>query len=148
MNLELKHLAPYLPYWVQATCSVSRAKDITYTITGLSIRPYGNDTKAIMCSLKNKSLSESCSIKNIKPILRPLSDLTSEFISNCGVNGGFEELHTWGSNYSKGEKQDIITTKGISYASYDDFQILFSMHFDVFGLIEKGLAIDINTVEI
>jgi len=27
---------------------------------------------------------------------------------------------------------------------YTDMQYLISLHFDVFGLIEKGLAIDIN----
>jgi hypothetical protein len=31
----------------------------------------------------------------------------------------------------------------ISYLIYED---LFELHFDVFGLIEKGLAIDINTI--
>ena len=30
---------------------------------------------------------------------------------------------------------------------YDIIQELIERHFDIFGLIEKGLAIDINTLE-
>lgn len=30
---------------------------------------------------------------------------------------------------------------------YQTVQWLISMHFDVFGLIEKGLAVDINSIE-
>jgi hypothetical protein len=30
--------------------------------------------------------------------------------------------------------------------TYENWQLLFKWHFDVFGLIEKGLAIDINTL--
>ena len=33
------------------------------------------------------------------------------------------------------------------YASYEMFQLLFQWHFDIFGLIERGDAVDINTLE-
>ena len=67
--------------------------------------------------------------KGIKPILRPLSDLTKE---------GFVYLH----NYLTKEIDNDI-----SLLHYRDIQILLKNHFDVFGLIEKGLAIDINTLK-
>lgn len=31
--------------------------------------------------------------------------------------------------------------------TYSDMEKLFENHFDVFGLIEKGLAIDLNTIK-
>ena len=36
------------------------------------------------------------------------------------------------------------TVEGLPYSI---FEILLKNHFDVFGLIEKGLAIDINTIK-
>ena len=62
-----------------------------------------------------------------KPILRPLSDLTK-----LGSNERW-----W---------RDKIAL-GITKLDYESIQELLEEHYDVFGLIEEGLAIDINTLK-
>jgi len=63
-----------------------------------------------------------------KPILRPLCDLESEEFENRILN-----------------REYIIDKEADADLSYYEWRYLFEEHFDVFGLIEKGLAIDINT---
>src|SRR5690606_37484510 len=82
-----------------------------------------------------------------KLILRPLSDLTKE-IEHNGWSFTFSEVYLGNSKLAK-----IL---GVERSTFDNFlndidyssiQLLFKHHFDVFGLIDKGLAIDINTLK-
>ena len=66
---------------------------------------------------------------NYKPILRPLSDYAEDY------------ANFW--NYSFRDFKWAIINKEVSVLCWYD---LLSKHYDVFGLIEKGLAIDINTL--
>lgn len=65
-----------------------------------------------------------------KPILRPLSDIDTDLAKSHEYP---DEGHL---------ERSLLS----GHASYHVFQELLSDHFDVFGLIEKGLAIDINTI--
>ena len=114
MKLELKHLAPYLPYGLEALDYLSKRvkiiglKNETYFIDSGNIYAYGD-------------------IQDCKPILHPLSDL-EEFSPAI---------------------YDYLINKCEGYTvrlQYVDFKTLLENHFDVFGLIEQGLAIDINTL--
>jgi hypothetical protein len=73
----------------------------------------------------------------IKPILRPLSDMTEEELQECGNMvydfSGEPELnnHKW---------------KDFEIAAPEQFHWLLARHFDLFGLIEAGLAIDKTTL--
>ena len=75
----------------------------------------------------------------LKPILRPLSDMTEEELQECGNMiydfSGDPELndHKW---------QDFE----IGLAP-EQFHYLLSKHFDLFGLIDAGLAIDSTTIK-
>lgn len=69
---------------------------------------------------------------NNKPILRHLSDLKSFNTSN--------EL-------SQREEAYIMKNKTCHWLSYHSMQVLLKNHFDVFGLIESNLAVDINTLK-
>lgn len=75
-----------------------------------------------------------------KPILRPLSDLTNEIIEN----EDFEYLGytKYCETFTMGGKQ-----VGILAMPYYVLEKLFKNHFDVFRLIEKGLAVSIHDVE-
>jgi len=76
-------------------------------------------------------------------ILRPLSDLTNEntieFYKLDSIDLELIDINEW-------------TEELINMIIYNDkfqliqFDYLFKNHFDVFGLIDKGLAIDINTL--
>ena len=116
MKLELKHLAPYLPYELK----ILNGKE--YDIVN------GIDNKTVI-SLFRGHLENFSTIENVKPILRPLSDLTEEYSNSC--------------NYSHKDFKWGIINKNISVLVWDS---LLKNHFDVFGLIDAGLAIDINTL--
>ena len=100
MTLELKHLAPYVPYKLYI------------------INDFGVKTQFTVGYL-NYWVNEKVLIK---PILKPLSDL-EQFCTN--------EFHN---------------RMLIRDFSFDEAQKLIADHYDVFGLIEQGLAIDINTL--
>ena len=138
MKLELKHLAPYLPYGLKTK----------YFLSDAIVLNEGQPEE-----LRDKLLTED-NIKFVrnfcKPILRPLSDLTKEI----EVNGekfkadnkfwGFNSFKYYFNQFDKWESAFAYLN---SRAPYGLVQVLFEWHFDVFGLIPQGLAIDINTLE-
>jgi hypothetical protein len=121
MKLELKHLAAYLPY-------------------GLKVKHEGNITMLMTCERKK---GDFLAIESVidgygKPILRPLSDLTKEITHN-------------GQTFVPKSVIDMAfpaERMGLNPATWSHRVItkLIEWHFDVFGLIEKGLAIDINSL--
>lgn len=118
-KLELKHLAPYLPYRLKMVTTKGQG-----IITGSTL--YRMDTL------------------DLKPILRPLSDLTNEIEHN-------------GERFVPVIELGIITIDDIDHFNYKAFkhryenywisEFLFKWHFDCFDLIKKGLAVDINTLK-
>lgn len=69
----------------------------------------------------------------VKPILRPLSDMTEEESKELL---SIQDL-----------KRGVIDTKYVIVTrSWEDARYLLSKHFDLFGLIESGLAIDVTTL--
>lgn len=68
-----------------------------------------------------------------KPILRHLSYFSKKNILNAGFEDWEIDLH-W------------ILNQSVNNLPYGIACEMFKNHFDVFGLIEKGLAIDINTL--
>lgn len=127
-KLTIKHLAPYLPYGLK----IEFSRNI-----------YPKKTEIQELSIFDFHLWDDNKFK-IKPILRPLSDLRNEI--NINGNGfiPFKKLETKVimSEFDLNEWIETITES----MPLSDWNLLFEWHFDVFGLIEKGLAIDINTL--
>jgi energy-converting hydrogenase A subunit M len=131
MKLELKHLAPYLPYGLK----------YIYVLKASGFFPKG--TISYMSSLDISLLIKNNDIK--KPILRPLSDL----IALIDIDFEDEKFKPVDVIIRKGGCRTAVglhvrIEKGTLGFKYLD--LLLQWHFDVFGLIEKGLAIDINTM--
>lgn len=138
-HLELKHLAPYF------NCNAQYKNTLSNTLHYLTVYAYANYTKLFREG-------------KYKPILRPLSDLTKEI----EVNGErfiplqvFKKINKTISFYQPLSKdmdlQIDIETENYSqsidlFEGYLVTQKLFEWHFDVFNLIEKGLAVDINEI--
>jgi predicted transcriptional regulator len=120
-KLELKHLAPYQEHKVKlmyngVKCNIAYLS--TKRIAFIEITGIGEVIKMKWDYASGKVL----------PILRPLSDLTTNaFVFKKDLE--HIKLHN-----------EVITMR------YYMVEYLFQNHFDVFGLIEKGLAIDINTI--
>ena len=123
MKLELKHLAPYLPYGLK----VSKIH-VMHSHTGI-----GSIDHVLHSVNKGKS--------QYKPILRPLSDITK-----------FEDIMDEFSENSWEIFENAFFVFGRSLNCFDTInytiaELCFKYHLDIFGLIEQGLAIDINTLE-
>lgn len=127
MKLETKYLAPYLPYKIIMQCGTIGRRILTHD--------YWDDNKVCLETVLKSD--------NIKPILRPLSDLTKE-IDIDEPNVLFRD---WIE--SEFDINIILFTRqfDIDMLPYNVIEYLLEWHFDIFGLIEKGLAIDKNTIE-
>lgn len=134
MKLELKHLAPYLPYGINVIYNPLQAGR-KYSKDRLS----GIVEDVAFIGLGGRFGYVRRNLHEIKPVLRPLSDLTKDeytFISEDETDYEFIA--------------DIVNMDSDSFQctklSYEFWAELFHYHFDVFGLIKEGLAIDINTL--
>ena len=132
-QLELKHLAPYLPYNTRAIDNFGKIKYIRGVLL--------NSFNALFVRLNDKDYCLNIN-SGIKPILRPLSDLTKEIEHN---GEKFVPIEEW----SWGRFEEISTLKNstLRFIQLREYEILIEYHFDVSGLIDKGLAIDINTLK-
>ena len=85
-------------------------------------------------------------IKDIKPCLRPLSSMTEEEFENLKEYSGlkYEQLDL--ASYQNGTYKclDFYLSEVPSYVVILVFDWLNKHHFDYRGLIEKGLAIEVN----
>ena len=127
MKLELKHLASYLPYGLKGFC--------TDDLQGVEIM---NGLQKISDScIEVISDKEPMDLVYFKPILFPLSSLTKEDVKNFYQfnNDDFKsiDLKEWAEDL-----MFFIKTKEPFQLS--QFEYLLSKKFDVFGLIELGLA--------
>ena len=161
MKLELKHIVPYLPYGLK--CRVKdKGKTKFSELSGIY-----NDCSCVFFDI----IESQQGFSEVKPILRPLSDLTKEIdgvvgivelakiaAEYWGVDFDVDKISPFGAGvcstdgcefgftglefYFLGDEKDSIEINQLTY-----FEYLFENHYDVYGLIEKGLAIDINTIE-
>lgn len=131
-KLELKHLAPYLPYRIKVKWY--RQDDCSFQTSDLTISDYPFLTSKLM-----------------KPILRPLSDLDKPISHGCLLT----PTTWWDGDDDYIEKltqlNNLVNIDTRAYylhtTTYEVFERLLAWHFDVFGLIDKRLAIDINTIK-
>jgi hypothetical protein len=139
MNLELKHLANYLPFRLKIKTDY---KNMVHEMLAIHIQLQKVDTRNLGW----------CKFCEIKPIFHPFSDLEKE-IEVDGVKFNpieiiLDEINSMVVGGDEYTKEEVIKMCNNSY--YAESWIserLFEWHFDVFGLIEKGLAISIHDVE-
>ena len=143
-KLELKHIAPYLPYKLQGVFNLrSVADNYPNEMRRKELKPDAVDFFVDYC----------------KPVFRPLSDLTKEIEHNGERFNPMRKLGEFmyiAQPDSFGNEKDAVNwvramTNLVSYdclnLPYFVCEKLFEWHFDVFGLIDEGLAIDINTLK-
>ncbi|MFA7307625.1 MAG: hypothetical protein WC026_13235 [Hyphomicrobium sp.] len=166
-TLELKYLAPYLPYNLKAICTTNQICTIGDGYNHI----YKGDIMQIGVDDYRLFQNET---EYFKPILRILSDLAKEIEKDGKKFVPLIELAKLASpKNTKIKLMNDHVSLGHDYTFHYDnknlsfnclrgfdgkkadancfvfnqlllFQKLFEWHFDVFGLIEKGLAVDIN----
>ena len=119
-KLELKHLAPYLPYGLELMMESEPGNPEPYIIKMFGVDQYRIQSED----------SINVVFGNCKPILRPLSDLT--------LTDAEEFMYP-----DEGHLERSLLSGHAPYSVWINF---VSEHYDVFGLIESNLAIDINTL--
>jgi len=154
MKIELKQLTGYLPYGLKGNL-----ENLDYYDTVMNKELYRIETGKTENSKTYDVMvivgDEEGNISDFKPILRPLSDLTKEIEVNGNRflpaeilfsidNSEIDDFKLYGTmpNYWK----DALKIKP-RYYDFWQIQFLYEWHFDIHGLIEKGLAIDINTIK-
>lgn len=122
MELQLKHIACYLPYKLKVFAC------------------YNEYELELEEDCNSDSISVRETIDNLhKPILRPLSCLTNDsydFIYNKECD--YPSIEDW-------INLDVESRFSCKF-SHKFWQFLYENHFDLYGLIELKLAIDINTL--
>ena len=128
MELELKHLTAYLPYNLQIKLGDGREMEV------IAVRNW----IGWCVTYKSENGETNIGIKAVKPILRPLSDITKEIEHKGERFIPVRKLIT--------EPDDNLYPENIDYRvvtnimGYEKTQKLLEWHFDVFGLIPAGLA--------
>ena len=141
-KLELKHLAAYLPFGLKVR---SFREGQALFLEDISM------SGEFIDYLFKKSEVRTYSTLIYKPILRPLSDLTKEITHNGET---FVPLAKYNDVFGENDDYLIEYLNDEGGIDYEDcktlpqyvFNWLASLHFDLYDLIEKGLAIDINTI--
>ena len=162
MKLQLKHLVPYLPYGLECNAMGEMVIGTEYDDKPIPIK-----FELLSLNLKygevhevGRDIATNYLFCDLFPILRPLSDLTNEIKINgewvipmdllgedvnqfCDV----DFVSDWsqrGGNFNDYVNEFINKKFGnhhLSFLPYGFIQKLLEWHFDVFGLIESGLAV-------
>ena len=139
MKLELKHLAPYLPYSVKIehpTLMYGKRK-----ISEL------DSIKEFHIEIQHRLYVE---ISQCKLILKPISDLSilvkEEFEKYDGLRSGKANEEIINLFCEENGVDELIENIDLKSLPYECVDFMFRNHYDFFGLIKLGLAIDINTL--
>jgi len=144
-KLTIEHLAPYLRYGLK--WKSTKYKEISTMIGLIPSQAVFKISDDEIESYTNFTLTGDT---YIKPILRPLSDLLSSgcFVDIETASENEMNQHMWEDLRCRLERcEKSNSNTDINKMPYWVVELLFKYHVDVFGLIDKGLAIDINTLE-
>ena len=141
MKLELKHLAPYLPYELEI-----KYKDFSGTLLRL-----WQDKEDLHINCKNGigTFINSKYPREFQPILKPITDLDiliyNEFVKyRKDTESADKEII---ENFCEEVGvTDLLEITDLETLPYKTIEFMFKNHYDFFGLIEKGLAVSIHDV--
>jgi hypothetical protein len=139
--LKLEQIAPYLPYglklfWKGSHPSNQNEKQIS------TLNPGSGDFNKIPDVLRGFNKHAT-----VKLVLRPMSELTNDELRTAMWSIGHSSHIDWTTT----EREAVISRYGRKYwikdIPYAVMEYLFKNHYDVFGLIDAGIAVDINSTE-
>jgi hypothetical protein len=125
-QIKLEEIAGYLPYGLKCKC-----EGLIYEVEGMR-------KKYIIFNNFGDTLS--CYYENVKPLLHPLSDLTREIKANKQEFVPITELGYMNTPQSTLWLIREVKTGSISFKK---MLMLLKWHFDIYNLIDRGLAIDL-----
>ena len=160
MELELKHIAPYLPYGLKFQYESKDEnwmnKKYTEVLSGVRKDESGDNTVEIQLASHGWATFEFR--PDYKPILRPLSELKDDVKFRQLLVDQLND-ETFKLHYVDDVKQlSLITSSGhreliylmnevCGECSYMIYQFMVENKFDLFNLIPQGLAVDSTTLK-
>jgi len=165
MGLELKHIAPYLPYKLNWDLSTTEyGEEEVNRLKECKLISLGNPPMTGM-TLQTNIRSQNNGIMHLdigagKPILHPLSDLAKEIEHNGEKFIPMEVINkqnSFGEYLYIQDGKDSRNYMGLDWWTEEEggfefwemqvvYEKLFEWHFDVFGLIEANLALNFNEI--
>lgn len=144
-KLKLEHIAPYLPYGLKCQIDLGQNEIIITDSWGLKT---GSDYPA---SYYDEGKRYGLMLSQIKPLLHPMSDLYKEIDGEIPADILFpKEYYSLIDFYEEHNRENQIQSfikDGLNWCeTYSFWEYLLSKHFDVFSLIDNGLAIDIKSI--
>lgn len=133
-ELKLEHLAPYLPYGLKVKLNLKVNNIFTVIEMAVFVDGWGIRKKGSGGYFTNQNWY-------IKPILRPLSDLTKKDLKYLENSDPIELI-------GKGCIDVDSATRMMAKENLNNIQYLCKRHFDIHGLIDDGLAINVNTLSV
>lgn len=141
-KIKLEEIVGYLPYGLKIMIVSNQDRGLTGEMVSLH-----KDYLGVKARVK-QHLKIERGLEHIKPILHPLSDLTKEIEVDGEKFIPLNELkHLYGWEYMWSYVNNNQGEFNINAVKYACVKKLYEWHFDLFGLIEKNLAIDINTLK-
>ena len=128
-KLELRHIAPYISHGLMCEYVDTFGYKQTGKLTGMDI-----------CF----GISVSHCYSDCIPILKPIKDIDTDKLTDYLLGNNSDAINLW-VDYFNSDNQNKETA--ILTAPYPVIEYCFMNHFDVFGLINSKLAIDINTLK-
>lgn len=147
MELEVKHLAPYLPYGLKLQYLVREKVEQTGIMKSIS----HNEDETHPTRVSISAMYNEEHIWMFKPLLKPLTKLSNEELIPIGLFIRDVEKHkaTYKDNIFAVEDAKAWFRTGmkpvLSLAQVQGImEHLCSVHADVFGLIDAGLATEMS----
>ena len=136
--LQAVFLAPYLPFKLK--CQIKNGKQIKIDVLQAI---YNNEVKA-ECTFFN-IVEVQQGFEFVKPILKPLGDLTKDEKTCDEINEFLEPNGLEINNFLL--LKNSLNAVVISWEEMQNvLNILYREHYDVFGLINKRLAVSVHDV--
>ncbi len=156
----LQKLNPYLPYDLVVISGDSYDTDDRLDHKGVMTYGHSSDdnSRSKDFSITEIAFSENNIVtrlgvikRKVKPVLKPLSDLYKEIDGEVPADVLFpKEFYSLIDFYEEHNRENQIQSfikDGLNWCEpYSFWEYLFSKHFDMFSLIDKGLAIDLNSI--
>ncbi len=135
--MKIEHASAYLPYNLTFYHKWSYNKNIEIVLNELGRNGYAEFT----------NMEGPWIIDYLQPILVPISDFDYSSLSEVKEFVGNENWCQTYDNYFDVFFLDALNGKyQLFNTPYPIFQYFLSKHFDVFGLIDSGIAVNRNTL--
>ena len=139
-KLTIEHLSPYFPYNLRMW-DVENERQYIPELIGIV------DSEKIRVTLPRFPGVTLFEINALKPILRPIQEVEQYFENLYGYLEHQDVTDYFDVDFLKSHDNieiDEIQFLKVEELPFGTLKVLLKHHFDVFGLIEKGLAIPVT----